>query len=79
MLVGHYLDCGPLVGEDRQIELDRLVRETQDMIMLSDYMYAMAAIPLAVKPIQKIRFIPYAHARWNRFLTAYEKRFGSEL
>ena len=78
MLVGHYLDCGPLVGENRQIELDRLVRETQDMIMLSDYMYAMAAIPLAVKPIQKIRFIPYAHARWNRFLAAYEQKFGQE-
>jgi thiamine kinase-like enzyme len=75
VLVGHYLDCSTLEGDARATELDRLVSETKDMIMLSDYMYAMAAIPLAVKPIQKIRFIPYAHARWNRFLAAYEERF----
>jgi thiamine kinase-like enzyme len=76
MLVGHYLDCSTLTGNARATEFDRLVSETEDMIMLSDYMYAMAAIPLAVKPIQEIRFIPYAHARWNRFLGAYEERFG---
>jgi thiamine kinase-like enzyme len=78
VLVGHYLDCGRLSGEARAAELARLVGETQDMIMLSDYMYAMAAIPLAVHPIQKIRFIPYAHARWNRFLAAYENRFSQD-
>jgi thiamine kinase-like enzyme len=78
VLVSHYLDCGTLTGEARQAELDRLVGETEDLIMLSDYMYAMAAIPIAVQPIQKIRFIPYAHARWNRFLKAYEARFTSE-
>jgi len=78
VLVGHYLDCGTLTGVERRIELDRLVDEIEDLIMLSDYMYAMAAIPLAVQPIQKIRFIPYAHARWNRFLSAYEKRFREE-
>jgi thiamine kinase-like enzyme len=76
VLVGHYLDCGPLSGEARQAEIDRLVDETIDLIMVSDYMYAMAAIPLAVHPVQKIRFIPYAHARWNRFLEAYKTRFG---
>jgi thiamine kinase-like enzyme len=74
-LIDHYLDCGDLTGDIRAREFDRLVAETEDMIMLSDYMYAMAAIPLAVDPIQKIRFIPYAHARWNRFLAAYEERF----
>jgi thiamine kinase-like enzyme len=78
MLVGHYLDCGTLAGDARAVELDRLANETENLIMLSDYMYAMAAIPLAVKPIQKIRFIPYAHARWNRFLVAYERRFSPE-
>jgi thiamine kinase-like enzyme len=77
-LVGHYLDCGALAGEARAEELDRLVGETMDLIMTSDYMYAMAAIPLAIKPIQKIRFIPYAHARWNRFLAAYGRRFSPE-
>jgi hypothetical protein len=75
-LVGHYLDCGPLTGSARLLEFDRLVVETEDMIMLSDYMYAMAAIPLAVHPIQKIRFIPYAHARWKRFLEAHQLRFS---
>ena len=76
ILVGHYLDCGTLTGDERRTELHRFVGETEDLIMLSDYMYAMAAIPLAVQPIQKIRFIPYAHARWNRFLTAYMERFS---
>jgi thiamine kinase-like enzyme len=76
VLVGHYLDRGTLTGDAYEAELDRLVDETENLIMLSDYMYAMAAIPLAVHPIQKIRFIPYAHARWNRFLAAYESRFG---
>jgi choline kinase len=76
-LVGHYLDCGPLTGDDRASERDRLVDETEDMIMLSDYMYAMAAIPLSVDPIQKIRFIPYAHARFAKFLEAYDERFVS--
>lgn len=78
LLIDHYLNCGTLTGDARAIEHDRLVDETEHLIMLSDYMYAMAAIPLAVKPIQKIRFIPYAHARWNRFLAAYERRFSQE-
>jgi thiamine kinase-like enzyme len=75
-LVGHYLDCGGLWGDAKDRELVRLVDETEELIMVSDYMYAMAAIPLAVQPIQQIRFIPYAHVRWNRFLSAYAKRFG---
>ena len=75
-LVDHYLDCGSLTGSARQAERSRLVDETESLIPLSDYMYAMAAIPLSVHPIQKIRFIPYAHARWRRFLDAHQKRFG---
>jgi len=43
---------------------------------MSDYKYAMAALPLAIEPIQKIRFIPYAHQRFAKFLRAYEQRFG---
>ena len=46
------------------------------MILLSHYMYAMAGVPLAVEPIQKIRFIPYAHARWTKFQELYLQRFG---
>ena len=75
-LVGHYLDCGSLTGVSRNLDLDRLVGETEDLILLSHYMYAMAAIPLSVEPIQKIRFIPYAHARWAEFCEMYEQRFG---
>ncbi len=75
VLVGHYLDCGSLTGDARENELDRLTTETEDMIMLSDYMYAMAAIPLAVNPMQRIRFIPYANTRWKKFLAHYEERF----
>ncbi len=59
----------------RQRRLDRLVSDTRDAIMLSDYMYAMAALPLAVEPIQKIRFIPYSLLRFKAFLAAYEQRF----
>ena len=39
-------------------------------------MYALAAIPLAVNPIQKIRFIPYASQRFARFLRTTEERSG---
>ena len=45
-------------------------------VMLSDYMYAMAALPLALEPIQKIRFIPYAHQRFHKFLRTWESEFA---
>ena len=34
----------------------------------------LAALPLALEPIQRIRFIPYAHQRFRRFLGAYRAR-----
>jgi thiamine kinase-like enzyme len=69
--VGYYLDNASFPStEARTAELSRLVTETRRMIPVSDYMYAMAAIPLALQPIQRIRFIPYAHQRLGRFLTA---------
>ena len=40
-------------------------------------MYAMAAIPLALQPVQRIRFIPYAHQRFHRFLAAWDQEFGA--
>ncbi|MCP5119285.1 MAG: hypothetical protein GY953_51445, partial [bacterium] len=55
--------------------LDQLVSDTRDAMMLSDYMYAMAALPLAVEPLQKIRFIPYSLQRFRAFLAAYDQRF----
>ncbi len=76
-LIGYYLDCEPgLTGGELRSRRDRLVRQSLDLIPLSDYMYALAAIPLAVNPIQRIRFIPYASQRFARFLHATEERFG---
>jgi thiamine kinase-like enzyme len=75
--VGFYLDHADFADEaDRGAELSRLVAETRRAIMLADYMYAMAALPLALEPIQKIRFVPYAHRRFARFLAAWDKEFG---
>ncbi len=54
----------------RQTRLDELVAQTSRAIAASDYMYAMAAIPLAVEPIQKIRFLPYAAERFAKFRAA---------
>jgi thiamine kinase-like enzyme len=76
LLIGHYLDCGRLEGDAFSADLGCLTQETVELIMSSEYMYAMAAIPLAVKSVQKIRFTPYAHARWNRFLAAYGDQYG---
>ncbi len=73
-LVGFYLEHTPFrTPGARSEEAARLVDETLGMVLLSDYMYAMAALPLAVEPIQKIRFLPYASARFARFLTSWER------
>jgi len=48
------------------------------MLLMSDYKYAMAAITLAIDPIQKIRFIPYAYQRFTKFLKAYKQRFEED-
>ena len=78
MLIGFYLDHEPnLSPAEREQQHAQLVCETLDLLPLSDYMYALAAIPLAVEPIQKIRFIPYASQRYARFLHACEERFGA--
>ncbi len=77
MLIGAYLDHVEFASHgDRETEFQRLLQSTRDLLPLSDFKYAMAALPLAVQPIQKIRFIPYAHQRFTRFLSAYEQRFG---
>ncbi len=76
-LVESYLANDPLASPARRrAERDRLVADTERMLMLSDYMYAMAALPLAVEPIQKIRFLPYAHQRFRRFKNAWAERYG---
>lgn len=77
-LIGYYLDHEPhLSAAERERKHAQLAGETLDLIPLSDYMYALAAINLAVEPIQKIRFIPYASQRYARFLSACEERFGA--
>ena len=69
-LIGYYLDHADLRPQERDRQHRQLVRDTKAMIKMSDYMYAMAALPLALNPIQKIRFLPYALQRFQRFLEA---------
>ena len=74
MLINFYLDNAEFETQQaRTKEFKKLLRDTNAMLMLSDYKYAMAALPLAVNPIQKIRFIPYAYQRFNKFLASCEQ------
>ena len=73
ILINFYLDNAVFENpEAREKEFQKLLQDTKRMLMMSDYKYAMAALPLALDPIQKIRFIPYAHQRFAKFLRAYE-------
>ncbi|MDH3754877.1 MAG: phosphotransferase [Acidimicrobiia bacterium] len=75
--IGFYLDNVEFEGQsERETALSRLLAETRRALLLSDYMYAMAALPLALEPIQRIRFIPYAHQRFHRFLDRWDAEFG---
>ena len=72
VLINYYLDNASFDNDEaRQKEFQKLLRQTKKMLMMSDYKYAMAALPLAVEPIQKIRFIPYAYQRFSKFLASY--------
>lgn len=62
--------------EPAGLDASRLSAQTESMILLSDYMYAIAALPLALEPVQKIRFIPYSLRRYRRFVSAWHRRFG---
>lgn len=76
MLINSYLDHANFeTREARDSEFAKLLNDSKLMLMLSDYKYAMAALPLAVNPIQKIRFIPYAYQRFKKFLAAYKQAF----
>ena len=71
LLINYYLDNERFSDqEERAHTFDQLLRDTKRALILSDYKYAMAALPLSVHPIQKIRFIPYAYQRFNKFLSA---------
>lgn len=79
VLINAYLDNATFPSpEMREMEFQTLLQNTKATLVLSDYKYAMAALSLAVEPIQKIRFIPYAHQRFNKFLQAYRQRFGDK-
>jgi thiamine kinase-like enzyme len=73
MLINFYLDNAAFEDQQaRENEFRQLLHDTRRMLMLSDYKYAMAALPLALNPVQKIRFIPYAQQRFNKFLASFE-------
>lgn len=77
-LIGHYLDCEDFAtASERDARFGELLQQTEGVLMLSHYVYAMAAIPLALEPVQRIRFIPYAHARFAEFQKQYTRRFGA--
>ena len=76
VLINAYLDHSEFGdAAQREREFTSLFKSTQSLIMLSDYMYSMAALPLALEPIQKIRFIPYAFQRFSKFLLSFDERF----
>jgi choline/ethanolamine kinase len=57
MLIDFYLDNADFKSEaQKTAEFRKLVHQTLAMLLLPDYKYAMAALPLAVDPIQKIGF-----------------------
>ncbi len=71
MLINAYLDHATFATpQARAQEFDQLLADTKRMVKFSDFKYALAALPLALEPIQKIRFIPYAHQRFHKFLKA---------
>jgi thiamine kinase-like enzyme len=77
-LIGHYLANATFATDaDRDAELARLLDETRLALLLPDYMYAMAACTLARRPIQRLRFIPYAHRRFRKFLGGWDATFAN--
>ncbi len=69
ILINAYLDHATFATPaDREQEFQQLLADTKRMVVLSHFKYALAALPLAVEPIQKIRFLPYAHQRFRKFL-----------
>jgi len=74
MLISFYLDNEIFeTPVAREREYQKLLQDTKNMLLISDFKYAMAALPLALEPVQKIRFIPYAYQRFNRFLKAFDQ------
>jgi thiamine kinase-like enzyme len=77
-LIDFYLDNASFENRrQRQDEFHKLLGQTKRLLIMSDYKYALAALPLAVEPIQKIRFIPYAYQRFKKFQAAAERLLTS--
>ncbi|KAA3665451.1 MAG: hypothetical protein DWQ04_00565 [Chloroflexi bacterium] len=77
LLINFYLDNATFTTPTaRENEYEKLLQETKNMLKMSDFKYAMAALPLALEPIQKIRFIPYAYQRFSKFMKALELSNG---
>jgi len=71
LLIGYYLDNADFSTEgEREKEASKLLSQAKKLTKLSDYKYAMAAVTLAIDPIQNIRFIPYAYQRFMKFKNA---------
>lgn len=71
ILIDAYLDNAVFdAPAELEQEAEKILSDVKMMLPLSDYKYAMAALPLALEPIQKIRFIPYAHQRFKKFIKA---------
>ncbi len=75
--IGHYLDCELPAGSGaREARHAELLSQTEGTLLLSHYVYAMAAFALALEPEQRLRFVPYAHTRFAEFELQYAQRFG---
>jgi thiamine kinase-like enzyme len=76
-LIGYYLDNMVFASSsERSAEFELLLDETKLALLLPDFMYAMAGCTLALQPVQKLRFIPYALRRFRKFLAAWDETFG---
>ncbi len=71
MLISFYLDNADFKSKEARAKAyNKYLQDTKRMLILSDFKYAMAALTLAVNPVQKIRFIPYAFQRFRKFQAA---------
>lgn len=77
MLIDFYLENARFDSPEHRSETQaKLLSDARRTLILSDFKYALAAIPLSIAPVQKIRFIPYAHARFDKFKKAWATLFG---
>lgn len=77
LLIRCYVDLDAGIGDgERRARRALLLEQTEGMLLASHYVYAMAALPLALEPTGRIRFLPYAHARFAAFEERFAQRYG---